>query len=126
MSKPINTDEWSGKVYNKAEANTDEWSALTNKAYVVDTDSLKLNKENKDALSKKAMNIQNLKDELDGLVKKGVITVEDAEKKVASAIKQEYIVSTKSVKAKLDRSGFSKPLMVVALILGVYYIYKSK
>jgi hypothetical protein len=125
MSKPINTDEWSGKVHSKAEANTDDWSALTNQAYAVDTKSLKLNKETKDALSKKAMNIQRLKDELGGLVEKGVITVEDAEKKVASAIKQEYIASTQSVKAKLERSGFLKPLMAGAVILGGYYIYKK-
>lgn len=125
MSKPINTDEWSGKVHSKAEANTDDWSALTNQAYAVDTKSLKLNKETKDALSKKAMNIQRLKDELGGLVEKGVITVEDAEKKVASAIKQEYIASTQSVKAKLERSGFLKPLMAGAVILGGYYLYKK-
>jgi hypothetical protein len=125
MSKLINTDEWSGKVHSKAEANTDDWSALTNQAYAVDTKSLKLNKETKDALSKKAMNIQRLKDELGGLVEKGVITVEDAEKKVASAIKQEYIASTQSVKAKLERSGFLKPSMAGAVILGGYYLYKK-
>ena len=112
-------------MHSKAEANTDDWSALTNQAYAVDTKSLKLNKETKDALSKKAMNIQRLKDELGGLVEKGVITVEDAEKKVASAIKQEYIASTQSVKAKLERSGFLKPLMAGAVILGGYYIYKK-
>jgi len=125
MSSLKNTDEWSGKLKGKPQLNTEQWSAVTNKAYAIDTKSLMLDKATKHRLNEKAKNIQRLKDELGGLVDKGAIKLEDAEKKIAEAISQEYVASKRFVNKRMSSGGFRKPLLVGAVIIGGYYLYKK-